>query len=232
MRRTLSAFVACALFALFALFMTPAHAMKPDGITESEMALVPPYCKDSNTFGYGGAEYNSSPNAPKWVAVMGKTFWAIHHYCWALINLSRIQRGSVSPMVKQSVRETALGDLMYVIEQGEDSSVVMPEVYAKIGEVHLALNHERQAAEAYAHARALRPNYWPAYSQWAEYLMRKGRKPDARKVVEEGLAYAPESKSLQILYRDLGGDPATVKPRTPPEKSADGAPGASPSAAN
>jgi tetratricopeptide (TPR) repeat protein len=190
-----------------------AAAMAPPNITNEEMKLIPPYCPDTNTFGYGGAQYNSSPNAPKWVAIMGPTFWAMHHYCWALIHLSRIQRPSTPEMVKRNTRLEALGDLHFVLEHGERSSVVMPEVLTKVGEVQLALGNIREANEAYSEARSLRRDYWPAYYQWADYLRRTGQKNEARKLTEEGLSYAPGNKSLSLLLTTLGGDPASVKAR-------------------
>ena len=74
-------------------------------------------------------------------------------------------------------------------------------------------------------ARSLRRDYWPAYYQWAEYLSRSGRKAEARKLAEEGLSYAPGSKSLRLLVTALGGDPATVPRKAVPEgPAATGAP--------
>lgn len=194
-------------------FSTGVAAVAPPNITNEELKLAPPYCPDTNTFGYGGAQYNASPNAPKWVAMMGPTFWAMHHYCWAIINLSRIQRPGTSEMVKRSVREEALGDLNFVLEHGERSSVVMPEVLTKMGDVQVALGNIREANDAYAEARSLRRDYWPAYYQWADYLQRTGRKIEARKLVEEGLSYAPGNKSLELLLVALGGNPGAVKPQ-------------------
>jgi tetratricopeptide (TPR) repeat protein len=194
-------------------FSTGVSAVAPPNITNEELKLAPPYCPDTNTFGYGGAQYNQSPNAPKWVAIMGPTFWAMHHYCWAIINLSRIQRPGTSEMVKRSVRLEALGDLNFVLEHGEQTSVVMPEIFTKIGEVQLALGNLREANDAYAQARSLRPDYWPAYYQWADYLQRTGRKNEARQLVEEGLSHAPGNKSLELLLTAIGGNPGTVKPQ-------------------
>jgi tetratricopeptide (TPR) repeat protein len=208
-------FLTMALCAVLLAMAASAAAMKPDNITDAEMALIPPYCPDTNTFGYGGSEYNASPNAPKWVAMMGKTFWAVHHYCWALIHLTRIERPSTSAMVRRNTRMEALGDLKFVIEHGERNSVVMPEIMTKVGEVQLALGNVREANDAYAEARSLRRDYWPAYYQWADYLRRNGQKNEARKLTEEGLSYAPASKSLQLLLTTLGGDPAAVKPAAP-----------------
>ncbi len=122
------------------VFSISATGNKPPYITDAEMALIPAYCKDANTFGgYGGTEDSMSPNAPKWVAAMGKGFWAIHHYCWALINLMRLQSPSVPPNVKAFERQTALDDMGYVIQNSPSDFILLPEIYTKMGEIQLDL---------------------------------------------------------------------------------------------
>ena len=205
-----------AAVAVLVLAANGALAGKPEAVTESEMALIPPYCADANTFKYGDATFNTSPNAPKWVAMMGKGFWSIHHYCWALINLARVNKASVPPHTQQWTREAALSDLYYVIQTTTSDFVLLPEIYTKIGEVKLQLKRTTEAGDAFATAWTLKRDYWPPYYQWAEYLRRAGQKQKAREVAEEGLSYAPDAKPLQTLLRMVGGDPATVTPRKPP----------------
>lgn len=212
------ALVACALL----LASSCVSAGMPTNISKSEMALIPAYCRDAQTFGYGDAYYNTSPNAPKWVALMGKGFWAIHHYCWALINLTRAERPSTPPVIREGLREGAISDMDYVLKNTTPDFILLPEIYTKIGDVQLLLKNPSAAHEAYAKAAALKPDYWPAYSQWAEYLESAGNKAQARTVVEDGLAHAPSSRTLRQMYVELGGDPASIRPpgnSTPAEKS-------------
>ena len=201
--------VATALFFVSA----SANANKPDGITPTEMALIPKYCPDTNTFGHGGTADNMSPNAPKWVAMMGKGFWSLHHYCWALIQLLRADPPTVSKMYKTGMWRGALGDMQFVIDNSPPDFVLLPEIYTKMGEVALKLKEPRQAEMYLGKARALKPDYWPAYFRWAAYLKDAGHNAEAKRVTEEGLAHAPSSKTLQSLYKDLGGDPRTVVPK-------------------
>lgn len=215
--------IACALL----LASSCVSAGMPTNISKSEMALIPAYCRDAQTFGYGDAYYNTSPNAPKWVAMMGKGFWAIHHYCWALINLTRAERPSTPPVIRKGLREGAISDMNYVLEHTTPDFVLLPEIYTKIGEVQLLLKNPAAARDAYAKASVLKPDYWPAYSQWAEYLETTGNKAQARAVVEDGLAHAPSSQTLRRMHVELGGDPASIRPpgnSTPAEKSGNSAP--------
>jgi tetratricopeptide (TPR) repeat protein len=191
-----------------------ANAGYPQNWTPAELALAPPYCPDAQTFGYGD-KYGGhmSPNAPKWVALMGDGFWAVHHYCWAIINLARAQRPSTPQVERQGLRASAIQDMEYVIKNAGPDFILLPEIYTKIGEVHLLLNHEADARDAFAKARGIKPDYWPAYSEWALYLQRTGHKEEARGIVQEGLTHAPSSKTLRRLLAELGGNPASIRPR-------------------
>jgi len=200
---------------------TSAFAGKPENVTDAEMALLPQYCPDTFGFKYGDAYFNTSPNAPKWVALMGKNFWAMHHYCWALINLGRAQKPSMPASQRQATREYAISDLQYVIENTTPDFIMLPEIFTKKGEILLSLKRPLEARDAFAKARDLKPDYWPAYFQWGEYLMRAGQKKEAREVVEAGLSFAPDTRALRGLLAELGGNPATVKPRLADEKPAD-----------
>ena len=196
-----------------------AVAQLPPNVTNAEMALIPAYCKDAVSFGYGGTSDSMSPNAPKWVAMMGRGFWSVHHYCWAQIRLLRIQGPSTPQVTKQGTRELAVGDLNYVIEHSPPDFILLPEIYTKMGQVQLDLKQPAAADSSFAKARALKPDYWPAYFHWAWYLQNAGQKATAKQVVEEGLSYAPDSKSLRILLTDLGGDPNAVKRKNVPRNS-------------
>src|SRR6476620_10050735 len=54
--------------------------------TENEWRLLPEYCPDTQGFKYG---LGKSPNAAKWVEMMGETFWALHHYCLGILKFGR-----------------------------------------------------------------------------------------------------------------------------------------------
>ena len=200
---------------------TTANAGKPVNITNDELALLPAYCMDVQTIKYGDAYFNTSPNAAKWVALMGKGFWHMHHYCWALINLARVQKPAVNSYIRQSMREYAIGDMEYVIENTTDDFIMLPEIYTKMGEVLLSLKRAPEAFKVFSKARSLKPDYWPPYFYWGQHLLQTGQKAQARELVEEGLSYAPQAKLLRNLLVELGGDPASVPTRPVPEKPAE-----------
>jgi len=217
MRKRLAFFLAASM-----ITVTPAAwADKPLHITDAEMALLPPYCPDTQTFKYGGEASNESPNAPKWVALMGRSFWTMHHYCWALINLGRAQKPMMDANLRRAIRESAIGDMTFVIENSPPDFVMLPEIYTKMGEVLLLLKRPREARDAFDKARALKADYLPPYFHWGEYLRQAGQTAQAREVVTEGLSYSPDAKALQRLLITLGGDPASIPPRPARAPAAD-----------
>jgi len=199
-----------------------AAAGKPDDIAESEMKLLPAYCVDTMGFSYGDAYTNTSPRAGHWVGLMGKSFWAMHHYCWALINLNRSRRAGISAQTRRGLWESVRGDYGYVLKNATPDFIMLPEIYTRIGEVELLLGRPEKAGEAFGRARQLKPDYWPAYSHWAEFLMKIGRRPEAMKIVISGLENAPGAKVLLEQYRVLGGKTADLpKPVEKPQPAAE-----------
>lgn len=190
--------------------MVEIAAAAPADITEAEMNLLPKYCPYTQTFKNGSPSYAPSPKASYWVAQMGSTFWAMHHYCWAQININRSRRAGVPAHERRQMWESARGDYGYVIENAAPDFILLPEIYTRIGEVELLLNHPEKANKAFAQARQLKPDYWPAYSHWAEFLMKIGRRPEALKVVGSGLQYSPSAKVLLEQFRILGGKSSDI----------------------
>lgn len=195
-------------------------AGKPQNVTSAEMALLPPYCPDTMGFGYGDAYHNTSPNANRWVAMMGKDFWHMHHHCWALINIRRAERASVPASEKLRLRKEAIIDFRYVANNARQDFVMLPEIYTWIGRTELLLRNGRAAGEAFSRARMLKPDYAPAYTHLAEFLAGQGNRKEALKLLLDGLDHAPQAKGLLQLYRELGGKPENLpKDKPPPDNN-------------
>jgi len=195
---------------LFIAIPQAALANKPKNIEESEMQLIPSYCPDTMGFKYGDAYTKTSPRAKHWVALMGESFWHMHHYCWGMINLNRARRAGVSTQTSKWLLEEVRGDFMYVTSNTPKNFVMLPEVYTRLGEVELMLRQPNRAIKAFERAIEQKPDYWPPYSHWAEFLMRAGKRPEALKTVIAGLAYSPESKVLLEQFKLLGGKPSDM----------------------
>ncbi len=193
---------------LLAAFLTgasiPAMAKlpTPDSLpTDDEWRLLPAYCPDTQGFKYG----HNSPNAPKWVSIMGETFWGLHHYCLGIMKFNRSQMLGYPPEIRSGIRVSALGEFAFVTRMMPENYILAPEIYTYIGRTHLLLNDPDEANAAFTRARTIKPDYWPAYSWWATYLADHGQKNQARAIATEGLEHSPNSRTLQLIMRDLDG---------------------------
>lgn len=208
---------------------SPAFAARD--FTDDEWQRVPRYCMDTM-----GIMSRYHANGRHWIGVMGPSFSHMHHYCWALMYVNRAAKSIRSEREKQDLWGLARNDYQYVVNNATPDFVMLPEVYTRLGEVELLRGFPEKAAAAFAEASKRKPDYWPAYARWAEYLRSKGKRSEALEVVVAGLEHAPQSRTLQELFRLLGGkakdlpvkaearDESPPSPATPapPEGTRDG----------
>lgn len=192
-----------------------ASAGKPENINQGEMALIPAYCADTQGFKYGNASFNPSPRASYWVGLMGPNFWDMHHYCWALLNLRRAA-GASSAQLRRGLWESAAGDIQYVVRNSGPNFILLPEILVTLGGAYVHLSNVSAAYDAFLRARELKPDYWPAYSDWAEVLIKSGQRSQAKALVKAGLEHAPDSKALQDQFQRLGGKLTDIVPVSKP----------------
>lgn len=194
---------------------------KPTNVTAAEMAAVPRYCPYTQGFGRSGTPDAPSAEAKPWVAIMGRTFWDMHHYCWGKLNLQRALRSTATEQERRHLFATIVDDYWYVARKAPRDFIMLPEIYVGIGQVELRRGRPQEAGKVFAEARALKPDYWPGYSHWAEYLIRSGQKAEAKQLVRTGLEYNPAAKTLREQYRLLGGNPSEIVPRVQEIKQAE-----------
>ncbi|MEF8734489.1 MAG: hypothetical protein V5B40_22025 [Candidatus Accumulibacter meliphilus] len=177
--------------------------------TEAEVAMLPPYCR--LVFNNGrGTENSPSPAARPWLAVMGNMLWHIHHYCYGQIIWMRAMRHNTPSHTRRNLLNSAISEYDYVIKHSPDNFILLPEILTQSGDLALLLSDAAKANELFARARALKPDYWPAYSHWADYLIRSGKRSDAKQLVSLGLKYSPHAKVLREQDRLLGGNPSNI----------------------
>lgn len=194
---------ACSLFILSSPGIADSH-----NTTASEMKLLPRYCPD--TMAYGQV---NSPRYHQWVSVMGESFKHMHHYCWAQLSVMRAMKSSSSGQARRGLLENARSDCEYVVGNSAPNFILLPEIYTRLGDIELMLKNPNGANSAFARARQLRPDYWPAYSHWVEFLIRAGKRDEARQLLKTGLEYSPSAKVLLEQYRQVGGKASEIVPR-------------------
>lgn len=198
---------AFAFFAVLAFDADSTFASAPPNITKEELALLPKYCPYTQSFPLGiklGGD--NHPAAQQWSATIGPTFMHLHHYCWALVELNRAHRSNTPAVIRNGLRNSALGNLWYVVERGEIDFVLLPEIYTLIGKTELLLNQPVKASAAFEKSRRQKPDYWPAYYYWAEYLYSKGKNKEALSITNEGIKHSPESRALIELQNKIANN--------------------------
>jgi tetratricopeptide (TPR) repeat protein len=195
--------VTLAICAFLVLYGT-AYASAPPDITSEEVALLPTYCPYTQSFKPGismGA--NNHPKAQAWLNTIGPSFWHLHHYCWALIQINRAEKLSTPEQLKNGYRKSAIGNMDYVIRNSPADLVLLPEIYTWIGRMELKLKQPEQARNSFEKAKSSKVDYWPAYYHWAEHLYSTNDHTEALRITIDGLSHAPKSKPLIKLLEVL-----------------------------
>jgi len=186
----------------------------PRDIQDSEILMLPKYCPYTQSFKYGSGVTNPSPEARRWITVMGDSFWHVHHYCWAMIEINRANNVRTKASEKAALRGSAIGNLNYTINNSAKDFVLLPEIYTTLGKVYIQTRSFIEAGKAFGKAREIKPDYWPPYYHWGEYLYSAGNKEEAYRVVMAGLEYSPKTETLRRLFKVLGGNPETIVPHS------------------
>jgi Flp pilus assembly protein TadD len=101
------------------------------------------------------------------------------------------QQDSLTPERRAAWRQAAdeyIATLRYTADQ--------PEAPTALGTFYSRLGHHDEAQRAFAQARALDPRHVPAYLNAADALRVQGSDADARRMLELGLAQAPQNAAL------------------------------------
>jgi tetratricopeptide (TPR) repeat protein len=184
------------------------HASYDRNLTPGELALLPAFCQDVQTVNGWEQGVRESPRAPMWVSKLGRSFWDMHHYCWARIAVHRSLAIGLNQNQRDHLVETAIDDMLYVVRRAPATMVLLPEIYYLMGDYFRMLRRYGEAQEAFQKSRELKPDYWPAYAGMADLLVLSGRRADARAVLEQGLTLMPGEVALKTRLARLSGTAA------------------------
>lgn len=185
-----------------------AHAQQLDltqrrgSFTEYELARLPAYCRDiQGTPGYNGAR------GKHWRSMMGNDLQHMHHYCRGLRDMMFAENPTLKAADRRFLWERATNEFAYIIRNARPRMILMPEVHYRQGEAYLLLDKLGEADKAFRRARELKPDYWPAYTLWADRLIELRMYDQARPLLEEGLRHSPGSEEIRQRLAKLPGAP-------------------------
>lgn len=182
-----------------------AHASYERNLTPGELALMPAFCQDVQTVNGWEQGVRESPRAPMWVSKLGRSFWDMHHYCWARVAVHRSLATGLNQNQRDHLVESAIDDMQYVIRRAPPDMALLPEIYYFMGDYYRMLRRYGEAAESFKKSRELKADYWPAYTGHADLLLISGQRKEARAVLEQGLEIMPDEVALKSRLDRLSG---------------------------
>jgi tetratricopeptide (TPR) repeat protein len=176
-----------------------------------EVAMLPAYCKHTQLFRDRVAGGNDKAQIERWRAMMGPTFQAMHHYCWALMSTNRAIYLTASKQLRSFYLQASIKDIDYVVERAPSSFVLLPEILTKKGENLIRLGQGPVGVHELERAIELKSDYWPPYASLSDYYRDIGNRSKAREVLEKGLASSPGSAALQTRLANLKQEKARAR---------------------
>ena len=194
-------------------------ANTPQNITAGEVARLPEYCANAQSFARQGIPDAPSVIQRHWLGLMGTTFWHMHHYCWALVSANRSEESNLAPNQRVYLLNSAISDANYVVERAPQDFPLLPEILYRVGQYHLKAGRPVESMSHFNKSRTIKPDYWPPYIELAKISAALGKQQEAVVVLEEGLKLMPDQPQLtEALKRVRQPRPAptvTKKPKAP-----------------
>ena len=168
--------------------------------TEAEFQRLPEYCRYMQGYGY------TTPKGLQYQQMIGVALEHVHHYCRGLRDMFFARFASIRTQDRQGLWSRALGEIDYMVRNTPQDNPLMPEFWYQRGEIQLALGDVNEAQKAFENSRKLKPDYWPAYTGWADFLIQNKRFDEAGAVIAQGLQNAPDTPQL-LQRRDRLAQP-------------------------
>lgn len=166
------------------------HAYDPSWPRESELPLLPPYCK---------AKLFDKPDSPEyasWEATLGTGFEHTHHYCAGLNFVNRANRTFGNKSDQAQLLIQSINEFNYVLKHAPQTYVLMPEILLQKGKALVRLQKKGEAIQEFQNAISLNADYPAAYAALSDQYKDMGNSAEAKKTLQQGLARLPDSKLL------------------------------------
>lgn len=188
-----------AMTVITATYGSASFAGTPPNITDTETALLPPYCRDTQMWPGGTGDAGMIRGKAKF----GEMFWHFHHYCYAMIYLMRADRSANSAMDRRGFLASALDDIEYVVKYLPPDHFMLPEMYTQEGKVMRRQERYNDAVNVLRKATSRDPSYWRAFFELALCYEAMEDRNAALEALREGLRHSPDSKGLSAYLREL-----------------------------
>lgn len=183
-----------------ALVMSSGIAIADEVKTQSEVAMLPPYCSGTQLI----RNISKDPKPiSEYITMYGKTYSHLHHYCWAL-NTENNAWKTRDRFLRKSKLGYALGDIQYVLDRAEPGFVFLPDIYNTRARILFSLKRDAEAVAALKKAIELKPDFVTAIARLSDYYVDHGDKARAINTLEEGIDNTENAKTLLKKLKKLG----------------------------
>lgn len=170
-----------------------------EGITDAELSALPPLC---------AAKIKKKDEA-LWRSQFKHDDWIhLHHYCGGLNALNRLLR--YGPEKAKGEIDGGLWEFNYVLKGTSQDCSLRPDMHYGKGKL---LQHRGEVGSAlleFLRAIEIKPNHVGAILAATDIYLTLKKRENALALLEKGLLSAPETKSLQRKYTEMGGDIALI----------------------
>jgi hypothetical protein len=175
----------------------PGYPDRIDAYDPRELALLPEYCIYTQLF-CGRAPGGCNGDARKqWYSVLGDAFDAMHHYCWGLMKTNRAILLARERKYRLYYLNESIDEFNYVLRYMPENHILMPEVLTRKGDNLIRLDRAALGIKDLTRAAKIKPDYWPPYAIMSDYYKATGNIEKAREVLQTGLSFSPDAKSLK-----------------------------------
>lgn len=178
-----------------------ALALNTNQMTPQERAVLPEFCEFTQTFvqsDSAGRRYQA------YVRRFGKPWTSVHHYCWAIAAMLRYNSPNIQAQERQSLAQSAIGDIDYVLERSDPSFVLWYQIVSRKGRILILQKKFSEAEELAKSLIATFPKRADSYGLLAEVYYSSNRNNQARSVIERAKKEVDDLDRLrqfEVIYR-------------------------------
>lgn len=182
--------------ALLAGVASGALASPPLDIRPEERAMLPRWCDYVQGFAVGEAR---QAEYKRLMDRYGFPWSHMHHYCWALIDIARLERSAISRPQGWASASRALENIDYMLERSDAGFAPRAEVLASKAKLLMRTRNFGPAGETAQVLTTEFPGFADGYTILAEVLLRSGHRDEAMKVLDAGATAATDKERFARL---------------------------------
>jgi hypothetical protein len=177
-------------------FWQSVHATPSGGITDNEIALLPPFCSYTQSF-------PGTRRDPAAYEAYEKKYgggWShMHHYCWALVGMQRFERSNNNRMARNSLAMAAVNDIDYVLRNVDASFYFRFDIMTRKAKIFLRNGNLKEGRAVTEAVLKEWPDRADSYGLAAELEIASDRRGEVAKIFDSAQTKVKDPERLKQL---------------------------------